>query len=179
MAAIGSRAANVVDRARGVRDEVGEVGARVDRRGHERRHRPRRAVRRPELTAFPVGEDGERADGDHHRVPRPDLHECLRLAARVDPDRQHELVLRQSVPLRAEEELRQRQRAHPADAGDLDDRVLHQERWVRVAGGRGCAEIAADRAAVPDLRRADRARGLCERGQELGERRTHRLGVRQ
>ena len=50
---------------------------------------------------------------------------------------------------------------------------------MRVARGRGGAEVAADRAAVADLRRADRARRLGERGKQLGELRLHRLGVRQ
>ena len=44
MAAVGSGATDVVDRARGVRDEVGEVGDLLDRREHE----PGTGPRRPE-----------------------------------------------------------------------------------------------------------------------------------
>ena len=43
MAAIGGGAADVVDRARGVGDELREVGTRVERRGHERGHGSRRS----------------------------------------------------------------------------------------------------------------------------------------
>ena len=69
--------------------------------------------------------------------------------------------------------------AHAAHARELDLRALDEERWQRVAGGRGSPEVAADRAPVADLRRADGARGLGERGQLVRERRRHRLGVGQ
>ena len=61
----------------------------------------------------------------------------------------------------------------------LDLRALDDERRQRVARRRRGREVAADRAAVADLRRADGARRLGERGQQLGQFRRHRLGVGQ
>ena len=66
-----------------------------------------------------------------------------------------------------------------AGLGQLDLGALDQEGRQRVTRGRGGAEVAADRAAVSNLRRADRARGLGQRRLELGELALHRLGVRQ
>ena len=63
------------------------------------------------------------------------------------------------------------------DAGDLHLGVLDEQRRQRVAGRRGGAEVAADRAAVADLRRADGARRLGQRGQRLGDGAVHRLRV--
>ena len=180
MAAIGSRAPDVVDRARGVRDEVGEVGDGQRAAPSRAPARSRRAVRRPELHRARGRQDGERADRDHHRVPRPHLHERLRFPARVDPGPPAPARPCERVALRAEEELGQRQRPRPRGCSPISTTASSdQQRRVRVARGGGGAEIPADRAAVADLRRADRARGLGERGQELGELRLHRLGVRQ
>ena len=54
VAAVGGRAAHVVDRARRLRDEVGEAGRVAKRRRHERRDRGRRAERGAQLAALPV-----------------------------------------------------------------------------------------------------------------------------
>ena len=48
---------------------------------------PARAERRAQLAPLAVGDDRERADGDHHRVPRPDLHERLRRRRTARPGR--------------------------------------------------------------------------------------------
>jgi cytosine/adenosine deaminase-related metal-dependent hydrolase len=58
-------------------------------------------------------------------------------------------------------------------------RELDEEWRQRVSGRRGRAGVAADRAAVSDLRRSDRSRGLGERRHEVCERRGHRFGVRE
>src|SRR5690349_23653956 len=55
-------------------------------------------------------------------------------------------------------------------ARDLDRRARDEQRRQRIACGRGRAEVAADRAAVPDLRRADGARSE-EHTSELQSRR--------
>ena len=60
-------------------------------------------------------------------------------------------------------------RREPRTDDALDLRVLDHERRERVAGRRGGGEVAADRAAVADLRRADGARGLGKRRQQLGQ----------
>ena len=57
---------------------------------------------------------------------------------------------------------------HPAlapHARDLHLGVVDEERRDRVPGRGGRAEVPADRAPVADLRRADRPRGLRERGE--------------
>ena len=59
--------------------------------------RPRRPERRAQLAALAVGRERQRADRDHHRVARPDLHERLRRARGPHADRHHELVV---VPAR-------------------------------------------------------------------------------
>ena len=48
-------------------------------------------------------------------------------------------------------------------------RTFDDERRQRVARRRRGGEVAADRAAVADLRRADGPRGLGQRGQQLGQ----------
>ena len=63
------------------------------------------------------------------------------------------------------------------DARDCDLGALDEQRRQRVARRRGGAEVAADRAAVADLRRAHRSRGLGQRGQLLRDGAVHRLGV--
>ena len=63
----------------------------------------------------------------------------------------------------------------PRRRGELDLRAVDEQRRQRVPGGGSGAEVAADRAAVADLRPADRARGLGQREQRLGE--PHRLRV--
>ncbi len=69
--------------------------------------------------------------------------------------------------------------ASPADAFELDLGALCEERRQRVSCRRGGTEVAADRPAVPDLRRADRSGRLGEGGQQRSERRAHRLRVRE
>jgi hypothetical protein len=141
----------------------------------ETRDRARRAVGGAQLVA--VHDQRERDDRDHHRVPRPDLHERLPRAGHREPDGDDQLVRLQPVALRADEELAQRHRARAARRSELDLRAVDEQRRQRVSRGRGRAEVAADRAAVADLRPADSARGLGQREQRLGE--PHRLGVGQ
>ena len=131
----------------------------------------------PQLAALAIGHDGERADRDHHRVARADLHERLRLAARLDEHRDDQLVRLEGVPLHADEELLESDAAHAAHARELDLGVLDEERRERVAGGRGRPEVPADRPAVANLRRADRPRRLGQRRERLGELAAHRLRV--
>ncbi len=87
MPAVGGGAAHVVDRARGVGDAIREPVGFVDRGRDEPRGRRRRPEGGAQLAALAIGHDRERADGDHHRVARPDLHERLRLTAWVDDER--------------------------------------------------------------------------------------------
>src|SRR5207302_11084647 len=108
----------------------------------------------------------------------PDLHERL-AAAGLDGDAEDELVLGEVVLLRAEEEVLERQAPLAAHAREVYLALADEERRQRVARRRGGREIPADRAAVADLRAADRARRLGQRRQELRERRLHRLGVGQ
>ena len=62
--------------------------ALAERRRHEPGHGARRAERGAELAALAVGHERQRDDRDHHRVPRPDLHERLRSpAGRLAPRR--------------------------------------------------------------------------------------------
>ena len=52
---------------------------------------------------------------------------------------------------------------------DLDRRARGEQRRMGVTGGRGGPEVAADRGAVADRRRADGAGGLGERGEDVLE----------
>ena len=54
----------------------------------------------------------------------------------------------------------------PRDGRELDRRLLDEQRRQRVARRRGRPEVPAERAAVADLRRADRPRRLGERRQQ-------------
>src|SRR6185503_2710540 len=95
---------------------------------------------------------------------RADLHERLTWAGRPHVHGGDQLVRLERVPLRAEQKVAQREGfltpcalEHKLGFGD-------QEGRKRIPGRGGCAEVAADRAAVADLRATDRARGLRERG---------------
>ena len=55
-------------------------------------------------------------------------------------------------------------------ACDLDRRPERDQDRQRVAGRGRRREVAADRRGVADLRRADRTRGVRERGNEVGDR---------
>ncbi len=179
MAAVLGGAADVVDRARCRGDPLGELARVVERRFDQSGDGSGRSERGPHLTTLAIDGEREGADGDHHRVARSDLHEGLARAARLDQDCDDELVLGERVPLDADEELGERDRPRPADARDLDLRALDEQRRQRVSRRRRGAEVAADRAAVADLRRAHRARGLGERRQLVRERPRHGLGVRE
>ena len=89
--------------------------------------------------------------------------------ARRDVNRDDQLVALERVPLRADEELLERQPSRPAHARELDLGALDEERRQRVARGRGRPEVPADRPAVSYLRRADGARRLRERGVGIRE----------
>ena len=93
MATVGGRAANVVDRARRLGDRLGKLRDVVERAGDEPDDGSSRAERRAQLAALAVDRDGERADRDDHRVPRPDLHEGLPSAARTDVGGDDQLVV--------------------------------------------------------------------------------------
>ena len=67
--------------------------------------RPGRSERTTQLVALSIGHERERADRDHHRVPRPYLHERLRLPARRDVYAENQLVVSECVSFRADEEL--------------------------------------------------------------------------
>ena len=117
--------------------------------------------RRTQLVPLAIGDDSKRADGDHHRVPRPDLHERLTPARRLDQHGRDQLVRLGGISLRADEKLLQRQRPYAARGRELDRRQLDEERRKRVPGRRSRPEVPAERPAVADLRRADRPRRLC------------------
>ena len=65
----------------------------------------------------------------------------------------------------------------PACGGDDDAGVERGEHRESVAGRRGGAEIAPERAGVADLGGPDGARRLREAGQEVAELGSHELGV--
>ena len=123
-------------------------------------------------SALAVGDDGERADRDHHRVPRPDLHERLRRRPTARPGRPM-ISSSGSAAFRfgPTRNSRERQRPDAAHGRELDRRPLDEQRRQRVPGRRGRPEVPAERPAVADLRRADRPRRLGERRQRLGDRR--------
>ncbi len=133
MAAIGSGAADVVDRRRGVGDAIREPVGFVDRGRDEPRGRRGRPESRAQLATFAIGDDRERADRDHHRVARPDLHERLRLTAWVEVNGNDELVVGERILLHADEKLVERHPPRTADAGHLDVRALHEQRRQRVS----------------------------------------------
>ena len=62
-------------------------------------------------------------------------------------------------------------------AGHLDHRVERGQHRQGVAGGRGRAQVAADRAGVADLRRSDGAGGLGQGGHQPGQVGPQHLGV--
>ena len=109
MTPIGGRAANVVDRARRTGDLLRERPCVLDRRRHEPRHGGRGAECRPQLTPLAVDHERQRADGDHHRIARADLHEGLRLPGEPNAHAGDQLVRAKCRALRAEEELLERQ----------------------------------------------------------------------
>ena len=125
---------------------------------------------------LPLGVQGqaERGDRDHHRVAGADLAELLRAGGGADPDRGDQLVGAAGVLLDAGVELVRRHAAYPVERGELDLREGGEQRGVRVAGRGGGAEVAADRAAVADLRRPDGARGQRQAGQLDGRARRSR-----
>ena len=91
-----------------------------------------------------------------------------------------ELVVRERVPLRPDEEVAD---GHPPDAAlrarELDLGLADEQRRQRVSGGRRSAEVAAERAPVANLGRADRPRRFRERGQLGRELAVLDLGVGQ
>ncbi len=97
----------------------------------------------------------ERADRDHHRVPGADLGELLRPAGERNEHRGDQLVVSQRAALGAQVELLGRDEPRPAHRRGLHDGPGGQQDRVAVPGRRGRAEVAADRAAVADLRGTD------------------------
>src|SRR5437588_301561 len=73
--------------------------------GRTQRRRPGGTDAGPHEPSLRIERDGERADGDDHRVPRADLAELLRARRRFDQERRYELVLTHRVSFRAGEEL--------------------------------------------------------------------------
>ena len=134
MPSVGRSSPHVVDWARGGRDPLRKPAQLRESRGDEPRHGPGRPERRPNLIALSIDRQRQRDDGDHHRVPRPDLHERLRPAANADSDADDELVLRQRVPLRPGQELGERHRPLTANTCQVDDRLADQQRRQSVAG---------------------------------------------
>ena len=97
----------------------------------------------------------ERADGDHHRVPGADLGELLRAGARPAADRRDQLVrgaatLRLTPVKKSATGISRVPRTEATSTAAPE----REQRRVAVAGRRGGAEVAADRAPVADLRRA-------------------------
>src|SRR5437667_12304215 len=127
-------------------------GLRVDR---AQRGRPRRADSRPYSPPRRVDGQREGADGDDHGVTGADLGELLRPRRRLDQKRRDQLVLAHRVALGPGEDLADRDSARSRRGGELDFRVRREERRMSVAGRRGGSEVAANRAAVSNLRRAD------------------------
>ena len=170
MAPVGGRAADVVDRARGGGDLLGKrlglvEGARTSRtpgaadpNAARISPRSRSATSASEQTAITIAFRGPTF-----------MNVCGCPLGRTSTD-DDQLVRLERVPLDADEELVERKRPLAAHARELDLGALDEQRRKRVARRRGRAEVAADRAAVADLRRADRARRLGQRGQLVRER---------
>src|SRR5919197_2103662 len=115
MPTVGGGAADVVDRARGGGDLLRKGLDLLAWGPDERRHRAGRAERGPQLA---VHLERERDDGDHHRVPRADLHERL-AAAGLDGDTRDELVAREICLIRPEEEVLEREAALAAHTHEV------------------------------------------------------------
>ena len=109
-------------------------------------------------------------DRDDHRVALPTLPNCCGPRAVGTRTRDDQLVGAERgapAPMRSRATGISRGRRAAEATSTVAPRG--QERRERVAGGRGRAEVAAERAAGADLRRADGARGHAQAGQ-LGRR---------
>ena len=115
----------------------------------------------PVPTRRPTGSqrDRERADRDHHGVAGADLGELLRAGPTGISTAAISSSGSSALRFDAGEEVAPPGRRRAAHRLHLDSGAGGQQRRMRVAGRRRGAEVAADRAAVADLRRADRARG--------------------
>ena len=147
-------ASYVVDRGGRVGDLLRERICLRKRGRDEDGPRTRRSERRSQL---PTRREGERADRDHHRVARPDLHERLRCLRGAQPHGGDQLVGLESGLLDAGDELGETDAALSADRDAFDLGTLDQQRRQRITGRGSGGEVASDRAAIPDLRRADGA----------------------
>ena len=168
VAAVGGGPADVVDRASAAAPPARGSRRRPRAAPHEprRRARPtrtpraaRRARGRPtsasEQTAITIAFRGP----TFMNVCRAPLGRTC--TATISSSGGERVLLRADAGTRCE-----REPALAADARQLDLRALDEQRRQRVARRRGGAEVAADRAAVADLRRADRPRRLRERRQQ-------------
>ena len=108
---------------------------------------------------------GDHDDGDHQIGPRAQLLEPRPRAGRRlrHQHRGGDLIRRQRGLPVAEDEIRQRQPPHPAQAGQFDLGIQRQQRRHAIRGGGGVAEIADQRPAILHLRPADLGRGLAQR----------------
>ena len=137
----------------------------VARRGHE--HGPRRRPSRTTRAARRPRETASETTAITIAFRGPTFMNVCGAPDGVSQHRGDQLVRRERVPLHAGDEVGERHAARAAHRRALDLGALDHERRQRVAGRRRGAEVAADRAAVADLRRADRARRLGERRQQL------------
>ena len=188
VAAVGRGGPVVVDGAAGGGHAVAELG------GHRRvaagPRRPSRAARRArprprgrgpgpgptdpsaQRTAPARRVDDERAagDGDDHGVADPDLQELgwarRRPARRTATTSSPGSSAVRFGPVRKSSTG---SGAAPGRRRQLDRGAEGDEHGQRVAGGRGGRQVAADRAGVADLRAADRAGRLGQRGQPGGQ----------
>ena len=180
MAAVGGGAAHVVDRARGGGDALrGSDSASASGARHERRAPAPADPNAARSSPRSVDPSASEHDRDHHRVARPDLHERLRPARRRHVHRDDQLVRRERVALRADEELAQRQRPRAA-------RRSRRSTSAPATSSGGSASPAGDAVPrlppiVPRLRICGdpTVRDASARAGSAGELGVHRLRVRQ
>ena len=184
----------VVDRAGGGRCQFGEAtdgsvvepaGGPVDVGGRERLRfvtaqdrRTDRTEGQPHRPARTIHHEARTRDRDHHRVADADLGIALPAVEHRDVDLGHELARLERRLLHPDHELGHRQRSTSGDRLDHDRCLERSEHRQPVAGRRARAEVAADRARLADLRRADRAARLGQCRHEGSERRLHQHPAR-
>ena len=152
MAAIGGRAAHVVDRARRVGDRSGKLSASssgavtsrtvgaADPNAARSSPRSRSTCRASEQTEITIAFRG------------PTFMKVCADPLGVDATETTISSGSSAFCLTPTQEVAKREAPLTPDARDLHLGVLDEQRRQRVTGGRGRAEVAADRAAVADLR---------------------------
>ena len=145
---VSTRAARDVDtpRCRGRRRSAQPLRRRAFRErlhvletsANERRHRPRAEPERRAQLA--VHTHGQRHDRDRHRVPRPDLHECLARVGRSTSTATTSSSSASAFRFGPSTNL-ERNRPFTAHARDHDASAADEQRWQGVTGRRRVLEV--------------------------------------